>query len=103
MAGRHQIKLDAIGDKHNVNIRFEDVTRKFLRNISARLLDFLEIASYVFTADCSTLRGEWTDAKREEPWGRDFEQKPRKRMPIAWMRFWPFFPCCPSQQLLPSR
>ena len=34
-------------------------------------MDFLEIASYVFTADCSTPRGEWTDAKQEEPWGRN--------------------------------
>jgi hypothetical protein len=34
------------------------------------MMDFLEIASYVFTADCSTERGKWTDEKREEPWGR---------------------------------
>jgi hypothetical protein len=82
--GRHQIELDAIGDKYNVNIRFEDVARKFQHNISPRLMDFLEIASYVFTADCSTLRGEWTDAKGEEPWGRDLAFLIAVREPKFW-------------------
>ncbi len=82
--GRHQIELDAIGDKHNVNIRFEDVARKFQRNISPRLMDFLEIASYVFTADCSTLRGEWTDAQGDEPWGRDIGFLIAVREPEFW-------------------
>lgn len=83
-SGRHQIALDAIGDSHNVNIRFEDVARKFRQNISPRLMDFLEIASYVFTADCSTLRGEWTDAKRQEPWGRDLAFLIAVREPEFW-------------------
>ena len=82
--GRHQIELDAVGDKHNVNIRFEDVARKFQHNISPRLMDFLEIASYVFTADCATLRGEWTDAKREEPWGRHLAFLIAVREPQFW-------------------
>ena len=82
--GRHQIELDAIVDKHNVNIRFEDVARRFQHNISPRLMDFLEIAAYVFTADCSTPRGEWTDAKREEPWGRDLAFLIAVREPKFW-------------------
>ena len=81
---RHRINLDAIGDNHNVNIRFEDVARTFQHNISPRLMDFLEIASYVFTADCSTQRGEWKDGKSEEPWGRDLAFLIGVREPGFW-------------------
>lgn len=83
-AERHRINLDAIGDNHNVNIRFEDVARTFQHNISPRLMDFLEIASYVFTADCSTQRGEWKDEKSEEPWGRDLAFLIGVREPEFW-------------------
>lgn len=47
-------------------------------------MDFLEIASYVFTADCSTERGEWTDEKSEEPWGRDLAFLIAVREPEFW-------------------
>jgi hypothetical protein len=83
-AGRHHVELDSIGANRNVNIRFEDVARKLQRNISPRLMDFLEIASYVFTADCSTERGKWTDEKREEPWGRDLAFVIAVREPEFW-------------------
>ena len=81
---RHQIDLDAIGDHHNVNIRFENVARTFQQNISPRLMDFLEIASYVFTADCSTSRGEWKNEKGDEPWGRDLAFLMAVREPEFW-------------------
>lgn len=47
-------------------------------------MDFLEIASYVFTADCSTPRGEWKDDKTEEPWGRDLAFLIGVREPDFW-------------------
>jgi hypothetical protein len=65
-------------------VRFEDVARAFQQNISPRLMDFLEIASYVFTADCSTKRGEWKDEKSEEPWGRDLAFLIGVREPEFW-------------------
>ena len=43
-----------------------------------------EIASYVFTADCSTQRGEWKDGKSEEPWGRDLGFLIGVREPEFW-------------------
>jgi hypothetical protein len=82
--GRHLVELDSIGHNHNVNIRFDDVARKLQQNISPRLMDFLEIASYVFTADCSTQRGKWTDEKSEEPWGRDLAFIIAVREPEFW-------------------
>jgi hypothetical protein len=83
-AGRHRVELTSIGPNPNVNIRFEDVGRKLRQNISPRLMDFLEIASYVFTADCSTQRGKWTDQKDQEPWGRDLAFVIGVREPKFW-------------------
>ncbi len=83
-AGRHRVELDSISRNHTVNIQFEDVARKVESNISPRLIDFLEIASYVFTADCSAQRGEWTDAERREPWGRDMVFVIAVRDPEFW-------------------
>jgi hypothetical protein len=60
------------------------VARTFQHNISPRLMDFLEIASYVFAADCSTQRGEWKDEKSEEPWGRDLAFLIGVREPQFW-------------------
>jgi hypothetical protein len=70
--GRRPIVLDSVGRNPNVKIRFEDVIKTFRRELSGRLVDFLEIASYVFTADCAVKRGEkWTDEESREPWERD--------------------------------
>jgi len=72
----------------------EDVARIFLKHLSPRLVDLLEIAAYVFTADCATQRGtEWTDDDTSEPWSRNF----RFVIPVRDHNFW-----CASdvQQLL---
>jgi hypothetical protein len=83
--GRHFVKLDSIGGKANVNIRFENVAKVFRHDLSARLVDFLEIASYVFSADCATRRGaDWTDDDSTEPWGRDFAFVITVREPDFW-------------------
>ena len=40
--GKHVVELDCIGDKKNVNIRFENVAKILRRDLSPRLVDFLE-------------------------------------------------------------
>ena len=83
--GRQQIDLDSIGPNANVNIRFDNVTRALHQHPLPRLVDFLEIASYVFTADCATDRGEdWTDDDSTEAWGRDFAFVIPVREPAFW-------------------
>ena len=83
--GRQRIDLDSIGPNPNVNIRFENVTRALHQHPPARLVDLLEIASYVFTADCATDRGEeWTDDDSKEAWGRDFAFVIPVRDPAFW-------------------
>lgn len=83
--GRKRVDLNAIGNEANVTIRIESVTKVFLQQLSPRLLDLLEIAAYVYTADCSTDRGtQWTDEKSTEPWGRDFAFVIAVREPDFW-------------------
>ena len=84
-AGRKRIDLDSIGNKANVNIRFENVAKIFHRHLSPRLVDLLEIAAYVYAADCATRRGtQWTDEDSTEPWGRDFAFVIPVREPDFW-------------------
>ena len=66
--GRQSVELDSIGRGSNVNIRFENVAKVFGRQLTPRLVDLLEIASYIFSADCATRRGTaWTDNHSTEP------------------------------------
>jgi hypothetical protein len=83
--GRHLVRLQSAGDDANVNIRFENVAKVFNRHLSPRLLDLLEIASYVFSADCATNRGtEWADEGATEAWSRDFSFVIPVREPDFW-------------------
>ena len=82
---RQLVELDSVGSGANVNIRFENVAKVFHKHLSSRLVDLLEIASYVFSADCATGRGtEWTDESSTEPWSRDFAFVIPVRDPIFW-------------------
>jgi hypothetical protein len=81
------VRCDGVARAPNVNIRFQNVTRALHQHLPARLVDFLEIASYVFTADCATERGEqWTDDDSKESWGRDFAFVIPVRDPAFWTK-----------------
>jgi hypothetical protein len=84
-AGRQRIDLDSVGKKANVHIRFENVAKVFHQHLSPRLVDLLEIASYVYSADCVTSRGKaWADDDSTEPWGRDLAFVIAVREPEFW-------------------
>jgi hypothetical protein len=84
-AGRKRIDLDSIGNKANVNIRIENIAKVVQGRLSPRLIDLLEIAAYVYVADCATRRGtQWTDDDSTEPWGRDFAFVIPVRDPDFW-------------------
>jgi hypothetical protein len=53
-----EIILNASGRDPNVNIRIEDVVRSFAKQVSPRLWDLLEIATYVYAADTAAPRGK---------------------------------------------
>jgi hypothetical protein len=55
--------------------------------LTPRLIDFLEIASYVYSADCASQRGKkWTDDDSTEPWSRDLSFVIPVREPGFWAR-----------------
>jgi 7-cyano-7-deazaguanine synthase in queuosine biosynthesis len=69
---RKELELNTQGSNPNVNIRLENVTDIFFRPLSPRIIDLIEIASYVFAADCATSRGKaWVGD--QESWERDFQ------------------------------
>ena len=86
-AGRKVVALDAGGEDPNVHVRLEDVAHAFLRDLSPRLTDFLDLAAYVYTADGSTVRGtEWAEEGTIEPWSRDFHFVVAVRDLAFWAR-----------------
>ena len=84
-SNRWEVRLDTGGHEPNVNVQFEDVAKVFGQHLSGRLADLLEVAAYVYTADCATRRGEaWADDDTEEPWGRDLALA----VPVRDLEFW---------------
>lgn len=84
-AGRQVVALDSLGSNSNVTLKVEDVAKVFSKHLSPRLVDLLEIASYVFSADCATSRGTaWTDNDSTEQWTRDFVFV----IPVRDLQFW---------------
>jgi len=82
---RRILRLDAIGNDTNVNIRIENISRALLQTLNSRQTDLLEIASYVFAADSAVSRGSaWLDSHSTEPWSRDF----KFIIPVRDHEFW---------------
>lgn len=83
--GRHEVKSSIYGLNSNVNVEIEGVARVFPRRLSPRFRDFLDLAAYVYTADCSARRGgKWGEDDTLEPWARDF----RLVVPVRDLDFW---------------
>ncbi|HEY3321211.1 MAG TPA: hypothetical protein VGP72_12145 [Planctomycetota bacterium] len=73
------------GSGANVNLLLEDVAKKCQTGIQSRLVDLLEIAAYVYAADCRAKRdGVWEDVADPEPWRRDFQFV----IPVRDVAFW---------------
>lgn len=81
---RKCVALDSSGPATNVNIKFENLAKAFARNPSPRLVDFLEIAAYVFSADCATNRGDEWQEESIESWDRDLSFL----IPVRDFKFW---------------
>jgi hypothetical protein len=79
------VRLNALGNSPNVNIRIEDVARAFAEQIPPRLLDLLEIAAYVYSADTAARRSTlWEGDGSVEPWARQL----RFAIPVRDLEFW---------------
>jgi hypothetical protein len=62
VGGRATVRLDLHGSHANVKLSISDIARKLLVNIPDRLVDLLEIATYVYAADGAISRGGMAEA-----------------------------------------
>ena len=85
--GRHILELNAHGSEGNVNIKITDIAKTFAQSLSPRLLDLLEIASYVYATDCAANRGDgFSNNRTVESWGRDFKFVIPVEDTVFWQR-----------------
>lgn len=86
---RRVVEFDALGPDANTHLRLENVTDEFETRLPGRLVDLLEIAAYVYTADCEASRElAWVDDKSTEPWTRDFSFIIPVRDLALWLWNW---------------
>ncbi len=80
------LEFDVTGDNQNVFVHFEDVPSVVPSNIKPRMRDLLEIAAYIYSADCAVSRGlGWADREGTlEKWGRKF----KAILPVRDLNFW---------------
>lgn len=65
------LRLTSRGTNANVHINVMNVAKVYERQLSPRLKDLLEIAAYIYSADCGVERGDgWDDGHSTERWGR---------------------------------
>jgi hypothetical protein len=82
--GRTTVQLDLHGPLANVKLSISDIARKLLVNIPDRLVDLLEIATYVYAADGAISRGGKTDSEMGARWRRTLRFKIPVREPTLW-------------------
>lgn len=82
---RHTVTFSTQGRRANVHLRIEDIVHKFQEQLTPRLEDLLEIATYVYVADIATKRsGQWAADESLEPWERDHRFVIGVRDPAFW-------------------
>jgi len=84
VGGRATVRLDLHGPRANVKLSISDIARKLLVNIPDRLVDLLEIATYVYAADGAISRGGKTDSEMGARWRRTLRFKIPVREPTLW-------------------
>jgi hypothetical protein len=57
------VNLNLHGASPNVHLRITDISRRLLANVPDVLIDLLEVASYIYSADAAVSRGGKTDAQ----------------------------------------
>ena len=83
--GTREVALDSLEPHGNVRIKIQNVTDHFGKVLTPRLADFLEIASYVFAADCALPRDESVgDREDGQVWSRNFHFV----IPVRDTAFW---------------
>jgi len=78
-------ELTTFGSDANVHFVVEDLCKSFSNQIGDRVVDLIDIAAYVYSADCNTNRGlEGIDTDGKQTWSRDFHFI----VPVKDIKFW---------------
>ncbi len=72
------------GSKERVSLRIDHITRRMASSVPPRLVDLLEIAAYVYSADQLATRGGDKMVAMGRDWRRDF----RFLIPVRDLAFW---------------
>jgi len=79
-------ELNTFGPRQNVNVVIDDIAIAFQQNVSDRITDLLEIASFVYSADSTVRRGGGWIENAIEPWARDLKFEIGVRDYSFWIR-----------------
>jgi hypothetical protein len=73
------------GPRKNVNLRIDDISKSIAANLPDTLVDLIEIAAYVYSADQAVTRGGDGVQNVGKLWRRDFRFFIPVREPAVWM------------------
>lgn len=79
-----QLRLALDGPDKNVTVRLHDIAKRLVADVPDLLVDLLEVAAYVYSADWGTGRGGNIQQKFGEAWRRRFHFVIPVRDPDAW-------------------
>ena len=82
--GADLLRLDLSGPNQNVTVRVHDITKRMVRSIPDLLVDLLEVAAYVYSADWATRRGGPGLRRLGADWRRQFHFVVPVRDPDTW-------------------
>jgi hypothetical protein len=82
--GAKALRLALDGPDRNVTVRLHDIAKRLVADVPDLLVDLLEVAAYVYSADWGTGRGGEVQQKLGEGWRRRFHFVIPVRDPDAW-------------------
>ena len=78
------LHLNLTGPQKNIRLRVQDITTRMVANVPDPVTDLLELAAYVYSADCATSRGGSMMRAMGADWRRRFRFVIPVRSPELW-------------------
>ena len=78
------LHLNLTGPQKNIRLRVQDITTRMMANVPDLVMDLLELAAYVYSADCATSRGGPMMRAMGADWRRRFRFVIPVRNPGLW-------------------
>jgi hypothetical protein len=78
------LHLDLTGPSRNIELRLHDISKRMLTNLPGLVIDLLELAAYVYSADWATTRGGEASRGMGAEWRRRFRFVIPVRRPELW-------------------